>query len=78
MAERDEVGAVPSESAPASYAEAIDELEAILAQLDADALDVDGLAAQVARAAALLAFCRTRLDAAQVEVDRVVADLSDA
>ena len=51
------------------------ELEEILAQLDDDDIDVDHLAAQVRRAAALIALCRGRLGAARIEVTRIVADL---
>ncbi|MCD9625448.1 exodeoxyribonuclease VII small subunit [Rhabdothermincola salaria] len=57
------------------YAEAVTELEEILAQLDGDEIDVDHLATQVRRAASLIALCRERLGAARVEVTRIVADL---
>jgi exodeoxyribonuclease VII small subunit len=57
------------------YADAVAELEEILAQLDDDDIDVDHLATQVRRAAALIAMCRGRLSAARVEVTRIVADL---
>jgi exodeoxyribonuclease VII small subunit len=58
-----------------SYAEAVEELEAILAELDGDEVDVDVLAERVRRAADLVQLCRRRLDAARVEVTRIVADL---
>jgi exodeoxyribonuclease VII small subunit len=54
------------------YAEAVEELEEILAELD---VDVDLLAERVKRAADLVQLCRRRLDAARVEVTRIVADL---
>ena len=57
------------------YAEAVSELEEILAQLDGDDVDVDRLAAQVRRAADLITLCRDRLTAARLEVTRIVADL---
>lgn len=57
------------------YAEAVTELEAILSELEADDVDVDRLAAQVRRAADLIELCRGRLESAQVEVTRIVADL---
>ena len=57
------------------YAEAVDELETILNDLESDDVDVDHLAAQVKRAADLIEFCRGRLDEAKVEVTRIVADL---
>jgi exodeoxyribonuclease VII small subunit len=58
-----------------SYAAAIDELEAILRQLEDDSLDVDRLGERVARAAFLIRLCRERIASAKVEVERVVADL---
>lgn len=58
-----------------SWSDAIAELEAILVKLDDDALDVDTLAAQVARAAALIALCRDRIAGTKLEVERIVADL---
>lgn len=58
------------------YAEAMAELEAILAEIDDDEVDVDRLATRMRRAAALIAHCRGRIGDAQVEVERVVADLT--
>jgi len=57
------------------YAEAVAELEEILAELEADDVDVDRLAERVKRAADLIESCRTRLAEARVEVTRIVADL---
>ncbi len=57
------------------YAEAVTELEEILDELEADDVDVDRLAEQVRRAADLIELCRGRLETAQVEVTRIVADL---
>jgi len=59
---------------PESYAAAVEELESILHRLDG-AVDVDRLTAEVARAADLLAFCRERLAAATVDVQRIVASI---
>ena len=61
--------------APIGYAEALAELEAILAEIEDDAVDVDVLATRVKRAAELLRVCRDRITAAQVEVSQVVAEL---
>lgn len=63
---------------PKNYRDAIDELETILEELESDELDIDLLSAKVKRAALLLEHCRTRLDDARVEVERVVAELRDA
>lgn len=60
---------------PETYAAAVAELDAILAAIERDEVDVDVLSAKVARAVTLVQFCRERLAAAEVEVERVVADL---
>lgn len=58
------------------YAEAMAELEAILAEIDDDEVGVDRLATRMRRAAALIAHCRARIGDAEVEVERIVADLT--
>ncbi len=60
------------------YADALVELEAILAGLEREAVDVDHLAERVQRAAALIRLCRSRLAAARLEIETVVADLERA
>jgi len=64
-------------AAPAdlAYADAVAELEAILAELDDDTIDVDLLAERVRRAAALIRLCRERIAGARLEIERIVADL---
>jgi exodeoxyribonuclease VII small subunit len=57
------------------YADALAELEAILADLDDDHLDVDVLAGKVERAAHLVALCRQRIAGARLAVEEVVTDL---
>ena len=57
------------------YGEAMAELDAILAELEGDELDVDVLAARVQRASELLKVCQARIVRAQQDVDRIVADL---
>ena len=64
-----------TETTPTTYAAAVRELEAILDELEDDAVDIDLLADKVRRAAELIRFCRSRIDAARVEVTAVVADL---
>lgn len=55
------------------YADAMAELEQILADLEADDPDVDVLAAQVERAAFLIGVCRQRITTARLKVERVVS-----
>jgi len=66
-----------TEPVAAGYAEALDELETILAQLERSDVDVDVLAAQVQRAAALIAFCRDRIGNARLQIEQAVAALGD-
>ena len=69
------------ESAPAAsgagitYAEALRELEDILAALERDNVDVDHLAERVQRASELIALCRERITTAQLRIEQVVTDL---
>jgi exodeoxyribonuclease VII small subunit len=57
------------------YADAMRELDDILAELERDDLDVDVLAVKVQRASELIQLCRGRIARAQADVDRVVTDL---
>ncbi|MCU0270290.1 MAG: exodeoxyribonuclease VII small subunit [Acidimicrobiales bacterium] len=59
------------------YEDALGELESILAELEGDDLDVDVLTTRVARAADLLAWCRARLRAVELDVERIVVTLGD-
>jgi exodeoxyribonuclease VII small subunit len=58
-----------------SYADAMEELEVILADLERDDVDIDHLAEQVARAAALIELCRGRIESARLDVTRIVEGL---
>jgi exodeoxyribonuclease VII small subunit len=60
---------------PLGYADALAELERILAELEASDVDVDQLADRVARATELIALCRDRIGAARLRIDQVIADL---
>ncbi len=57
------------------YAAALGELEAILAELERDNVDVDRLAGQVHRAAELIRLCRERIGNARMQIESVVAEL---
>lgn len=60
---------------PPTYAEAAAELESILEKIEGGGADVDEVVGLVRRGTELIRFCRERLDAARLEVSRVVADL---
>lgn len=59
------------------YGEAVAELDQILGSLDRDMVDVDDLARQVRRAAALIRHCRGRIAAARTEVEVIVVELEE-
>ncbi len=58
-----------------TYAAALAELEAILAAIEEEQVDVDELAVKVSRAAELIRLCRGRIDAAAIQVETVVKEL---
>ncbi len=60
---------------PKGYAEAMREIEGILAELDSSSIDVDVLSAKVERASFLIQWCNERISAAQMTVDELVATL---
>lgn len=53
---------------PATYEAALEELEQLVAQLDAGQLPLDQLLVRYQRGAALLAFCRDRLSAVENQI----------
>lgn len=68
-------GSAASAAADVGYAEALDELEEILGELEGDDLDVDVLAERVRRAGELIAVCRARILRAEDDVAAIVAEL---
>jgi exodeoxyribonuclease VII small subunit len=54
-----------------SFKDAVAELDALIAELESDRVDFDALAGKVARAAELLAFCRSRVDAARATIKEI-------
>lgn len=58
----------PAADQPASYEAALEELEQLVAQLDAGQLPLDQLLVRYQRGAALLAFCRDRLTALENQI----------
>ena len=56
------------QSVASSYEAALEELEQLVAQLDAGQLPLDQLLSRYQRGAALLAFCRAKLDAVENQI----------
>jgi exodeoxyribonuclease VII small subunit len=67
-----------SDGGDLGYAEALAELEGILAELERESVDVDHLVERVQRAAVLIRLCRGRIATARMEIETVVADLERA
>ncbi len=57
------------------FTAAIRELEAILGRIESEEVDVDRLAAELARAAELLELCRGKIRKAELEVAQIVQRL---
>lgn len=55
-----------------TYAEAMAEVERILARFRDEEMDVDSLAAEVKRATQLIAGCKARLRKAEEEVSKIL------
>ena len=62
------VPTAPEAAPPASYEEAIAELDALVASMEAGQLPLDRMLASYRRGAELLAFCRSRLEAVEQQV----------
>ena len=75
MPDADPTDDLHADLAGLGYADALAELEGILADLEDDGIDIDLLGEKVARATALIRLCRDRITSARVQVERVVADL---
>lgn len=64
----------PLDPVPEGYADALEELETILREIEDDDVDVDVLAERVSRAAGLIEFCRDRIVAAREAVDAATGE----
>jgi len=60
------------------FGEAIEELEGILSQVEAEEIDIDELADRLKVAAELLELCRSKIRRAEVEVTQIVQALDEA
>jgi exodeoxyribonuclease VII small subunit len=60
-----------------AYADAMAELEAILAEIEQEDVDIDVLAEKVRRASDLVRICRERIQGARMHVEQVVTEMSE-
>lgn len=58
-----------------TYAEAIEELETIVSEIENASIGVDELSEKVKRAAELIKFCRSKLTATEKEVGSILKNL---
>ncbi len=56
------------------YKEAVEEIEAIVAEIENETVDVDVLAEKVKRAAHLIKYCKSKLKATDNEVKKVLRE----
>jgi exodeoxyribonuclease VII small subunit len=56
------------------YNEAIDELNAILEDLESERVDVDELTVRVKRAVELIKLCREKIEETELEVRKIVKE----
>lgn len=75
--EREELQAAGGEPDAVRYADAVLEIERLLASIDRDEVDVDELGQKVERAVALLKVCRAKLKATEARVVEVLKDLDE-
>ena len=60
-----------------SYAQAIEELEGVINDIEAENIDVDVLAEKVKRATYLIKFCKNNLRTTEKEVKKVLSEIEE-
>jgi exodeoxyribonuclease VII small subunit len=59
------------------YAEAFEELQQIVSDIEEGAITVDELSAKVKRASELIRICKTKLTTVETDVNRILEDLEE-
>lgn len=65
----------PTRKPEPSFGAAMEELEEILRRIEEEEIDIDELAEELKKAAALLEICRGKIRKAEVEVSQIVQSL---
>lgn len=60
-----------------TYTEAMKRLEAIVARIESNELDIDALGEQLKEAQKLIKYCREKLYKADVEIKKILAENSE-
>ena len=58
-----------------NYSDAFDELQRIVAEMEAGEISVDELSQKVKRAAELIRICKTKLSTTEEDVNKILAEL---
>lgn len=61
-----------------TYEEAFHELQLIVSDIESGQINIDALTTKIQRAAALIAICKAKLSASEVEVEKLLAKLHAA
>lgn len=61
-----------------TYTEAMKRLEAIVARIESNELDIDALGEQLKEAQKLIKYCREKLYKADTEIKKILAENSEA
>lgn len=61
-----------------NYADAFEELQQIVAQIEGGQITVDELSEKVKRAAFLISLCKARLSSTEEDVNKILRDLDNA
>ena len=60
-----------------TYTEAMKRLEAIVARIESNELDIDALGEQLKEAQKLIKYCREKLYKADAEIKKILAEISE-
>lgn len=60
-----------------TYADAFEELQQIVVQIEGGQISVDELSEKVKRAAFLISLCKTRLSSTEEDVNKILKDLDN-
>jgi len=60
-----------------TYAQAINELEGIIEEIETERIDVDALAKKVKRAAYLISFCKNSLRTTEDDVKKILLEIEE-
>ena len=66
---------IPDKTDKVKFGEALQELESLLARIEADEVDVDDLAGELRKASRLIKLCKEKIEKAEMEVKNISEQL---